>query len=58
MQLRIIFFIILITSIKIFAANKAKQVEDLFIWKISDELRLSVREEKSFSDLIRKINKV
>lgn len=30
--------------------------EDLFIWKVSDELKLSVPEEKSFSDLIRSLN--
>lgn len=41
----------------VLATNKAKQVEDLFIWKISDELKLSVKEEKSFSEIIRKLNK-
>lgn len=30
--------------------------EDLFIWKVSDELKLSVPEEKSFSDFIRGLN--
>lgn len=30
--------------------------EDLFIWKVSDELKLSVPEEKAFSDLVRGLN--
>jgi hypothetical protein len=30
--------------------------EDLFIWKVSDELKLSVPEEKIFSDLVRDLN--
>jgi predicted membrane chloride channel (bestrophin family) len=31
-------------------------VEELFIWKISDEMKLSVPDEKAFSDFIRKMN--
>ncbi len=38
------------------AAEARNRVEELFIWKISDELKLSVPEEKSFSSLIRELN--
>lgn len=42
------------------AAEDAKannhKFEDLFIWKVSDELKLSVSEEKTFSDLVRGLN--
>lgn len=36
--------------------TNSHKFEDLFIWKISDELKLSVPDEKAFSDLIRKLN--
>ncbi len=32
------------------------KIEELFIWKISDELKLSIKEEKKFSDLFRDLN--
>lgn len=32
------------------------RVEELFIWKVSDELKLSVPEEKSFSEMIKGLN--
>ncbi len=38
------------------AADSRNRVEELYIWKISDELKLSVPEEKSFSNLIRDLN--
>jgi hypothetical protein len=36
--------------------DSKNRVEELFIWKISDEMKLSVSEEKTFSDLIRALN--
>lgn len=37
--------------------EKRNRVEELFIWKLSEDLKLSVSEEKSFSDLVRELNK-
>lgn len=31
--------------------------EELFIWKVSDELKLPTSEEKKFSDILRELNK-
>lgn len=39
------------------AAEKRNQLEELLIWKMADELKLSTSEEKKFSELIRDINK-
>ncbi|MCM2354150.1 MAG: hypothetical protein NDI63_11100 [Pseudobdellovibrio sp.] len=36
---------------------KKNSVEDIFIWKVSDELKLSASEEKKFSDIHRELNK-
>lgn len=36
--------------------NSKNKIEELFIWKISDELRLSTKEEKTFTDLFRELN--
>lgn len=36
---------------------KKNSVEDIFIWKVSDELNLSAPEEKQFSDIHRELNK-
>lgn len=36
---------------------KKNQVEDIFIWKISDELQLSAKQEKEFGDIQRSLNK-
>ncbi len=36
--------------------SEKSKIEELFIWKISDELKLSTKEEKSFSDLFRDLN--
>ncbi len=38
--------------------NRAKKnyLEDIFIWKISDELKLTAKEEKSFSEIIKNLN--
>lgn len=38
------------------AVESRNRVEELFIWKISDEMKLSVPDEKAFSDLFRKMN--
>lgn len=37
--------------------TKKNSVEDLFIWKVSDELKLSAQEEKKFSEIHRNLNK-
>jgi hypothetical protein len=36
---------------------KKNQIEDIFIWKISDELQLSAKHEKEFGDIHRSLNK-
>ncbi len=36
---------------------KKNQIEDIFIWKISDELQLSAKQEKEFGDIHRSLNK-
>ncbi len=37
--------------------NSPNKIEDLFIWKISDELKLSTSEEKKFGEIFKKLNK-
>lgn len=37
--------------------TKKSYVEDIFIWKISDELKLSVAEEKKFTEISKSLNK-
>lgn len=37
--------------------SKKNYLEDIFIWKISDELKLSPKEEKLFSETTKKLNK-
>lgn len=48
-------------SLPLFAQSaptpKKNSVEDIFIWKVSDELNLSASEEKKFSDIHRDLNK-
>ncbi|UOF02967.1 hypothetical protein [Bdellovibrio reynosensis] len=39
------------------AAEKNQQLEELLIWKMSDELKLGSVEEKKFSELIKHLNK-
>ncbi|XGC81480.1 hypothetical protein ACES2L_03150 [Bdellovibrio bacteriovorus] len=39
------------------AAEKNQQLEELLIWKMSDELKLGSVEEKKFSELIKQLNK-
>lgn len=36
---------------------RKNHIEDIFIWKISDELKLSVQQEKKFSDINKRLNK-
>lgn len=49
-------FLPLLFSLNLSAVESKSRVEELFIWKISDEMKLSVPEEKNFSDLIRSLN--
>ncbi len=51
-----LFTFVIAFSGSLFASESRNKVEELFIWKISDELKLSVPEEKSLSDLIRGLN--
>ena len=32
-------------------------LEDIFIWKMSDELKLTAKEEKAFAEILKKLNK-
>jgi hypothetical protein len=52
----LIIFLILF-SFQAFAEDKKNQLEELFIWKTSDELKLSASEEKKFTDLVKFLNK-
>jgi hypothetical protein len=52
----LIIFLILF-SFQAFAEDKKNQLEELFIWKTSDELKLSTSEEKKFTDLVKSLNK-
>lgn len=38
------------------APKRAQRLEELFVWKLSDELKLSPTDEKKFSDLIHDLN--
>lgn len=38
-------------------SEKRNQLEELFIWKMSDELKLSPAEEKKFTDIVKDLNK-
>jgi hypothetical protein len=44
-------------AVPLWAQEKKNKIEELFIWKISDELKLSPKEEKSFSDLFTELSK-
>ena len=37
--------------------SRKSYLEDIFIWKVSDELKLSVREEKKFQEIQKDLNK-
>lgn len=58
-------FVILIVTFNLFsvsflapagAAEKRNQLEELMIWKFSDELKLTSLEEKKFSEILRSLN--
>jgi len=38
--------------------KQKRRLEDLFIWKISDELKLTIQEEKNVAELIRKTSEL
>lgn len=38
------------------ATEKRNQLEELLIWKMSDELKLTAQEEKKFSEVLRHLN--
>lgn len=52
--LKISFFLLLLSVSSI---AKKNSVEDIFIWKVSDELKLSAQEEKKFADILRELNR-
>jgi hypothetical protein len=58
-KLQILVSIILIFFISGFvqAADYKQRLEELFIWKVSEELKLDPAEEKKFGDTVRDINK-
>ena len=58
----ILILLIISTSLNSFANDNATEarkthLEDIFIWKMSDELKLSAKEEKSFTEILKKLNK-
>jgi len=46
-----------IQSPTLFAAEKRNKVEEFFIWKMSDELKLTASEEQQFTALLKDLNK-
>ena len=48
---------LILFSFQAFAEDKKNQLEELFIWKTSDELKLSSSEEKKFTDIVKSLNK-
>lgn len=55
-------FLLLINFLLFFSSNgrsspQKSYIEDVFIWKISDELKLSAQEEKKFTEINRALNK-
>ncbi|MBL7545172.1 MAG: hypothetical protein JNL11_15245 [Bdellovibrionaceae bacterium] len=59
MTLLINFFLTLLFSTLLWADAdpQLKKFEDLFIWKVSDELKLNQKEEVAVSEIIRETNK-
>lgn len=53
----LIIFILVFFSFQAFAEEKKNQLEELFIWKTSDELKLSTSEEKKFTEIVKTLNK-
>lgn len=58
---KIIVYIVLIFHSSVFAATSAEtkksHLEDIFIWKMSDELKLNTQEEKKFAEIQKTLNK-
>lgn len=53
----IIFFLLFnLFSVAAFAAEKRNQLEELLIWKISDDLKLTSVEEKKFAKILKNLN--
>jgi hypothetical protein len=50
----VLLFFALLLSLQLWASSN--RVEELFIWKISEVLKLSVKEEKELAQLIRELN--
>ncbi len=62
MRKSLILLLILSFSIHSFSSNneaeiKKTHLEDIFIWKMSDELKLSVQEERQFTDINKQLNR-
>ncbi len=55
--LHLFFFIIPMAHAASDNDTKKTHLEDIFIWKISDELRLSVQEEKQFTEISKSLNR-
>jgi hypothetical protein len=58
----LILFILLISPVLSFAASseletKKTYIEDIFIWRMSDELNLTASEEKKFTEIHKDLNK-
>jgi hypothetical protein len=53
--------LIFIFSINAYSSNEAElkksHLEDIFIWKISDELKLTAKQEKQFTEISKSLNK-
>lgn len=50
-MIKLILLITLLSS----AAFARNQLEEIFVWKVSDELKLSIDQEKKFSEIMKKI---
>jgi hypothetical protein len=56
-------FLVLISifSINAYSSNEAElkksHLEDIFIWKMSDELKLTAKQEKQFTEISKSLNK-
>lgn len=53
---QIVLGLILTLSVHQTFAQSAQRLEDLFIWKVSDELKLSSLEEEEFASMLRGLN--
>lgn len=58
---KLIVFILFLSGAYVFATTSAEakksHLEDIFIWKMSDELKLSTQEEKKFTEIQKTLNK-